>query len=228
MLTGVTCISYWEALRGEDIPAPRIVFLRVNDVPEPFVDLDPEERTRAERFASPALAQAFAARRSALRRVLGAVLGEAPSALKFATTGTGKPVLANHPNLHFNLSHNRDSIVIALSRAAPVGMDIEHLRPVPEYRAISADWVPAPRDETAFLAGWTAREAVLKAHARGITEIGNLNDLKVPEEGSGLCRRETALGPVVLTTGLLEPGLICTFCSSAADHPAPEGGKATP
>lgn len=93
----------------------------------------------------------------------------------------GKPFLADHPTIHFNLSHCRTAVACAVSRR-PIGVDIESRRPVSdalarhvlnaeEYHAVAT----AEDREIAFLTLWTRKEALLKLTGEGIR--GNLKDV---------------------------------------------------
>ena len=68
-------------------------------------------------------------------------------------TSLGKPYFPDFPEVHFNLSHTTGAVLVALS-GEPVGVDIEHIRPVSERamrrladvtteRAFFQSWAPA-------------------------------------------------------------------------------------
>ena len=77
----------------------------------------------------------------------------------------GKPYFPEHPDVHFNLSHTAGAVLVGLSDR-PVGVDIEHIRPVSQRtmrrladvgteRAFFQSWVR--REARADLAKWTAK-----------------------------------------------------------------------
>jgi 4'-phosphopantetheinyl transferase len=118
--------------------------------------------------------------RAPLRAVLAAYLGEAPDTLVLHTGEHGRPALAPpHDPLAFNWSHSGDRAVLAVARGIVPGIDLERLRPrpraleiarryfCPDEAAALAALEPARRDD-AFMALWTAKEAVLKATGRGL------------------------------------------------------------
>lgn len=92
----------------------------------------------------------------------------------------GRPHLgAAHAGFDANWSHSGRFLLMALGRDVRVGVDLEYLRPRPramdlaerfftpaESRALSA--LPPAQGEAAFVRLWCAKEAVLKAHGRGI------------------------------------------------------------
>ena len=90
----------------------------------------------------------------------------------------GKPRLADtSAAIHFSLAHSGPHVVVAMSRAAAVGVDVEHLKPNADYRPLyrrtltagEADAFHAggarPHD---FLRTWVRKEAVTKAVGTGI------------------------------------------------------------
>lgn len=145
--------------------------------------LDPAERERAARFHFPQHRERFAHGRGLLRHLLAHATGSDPSALRFDNGPQGKPRLAHpfaQPDLDFNLSHSGAWALLALSDGAAVGVDIEWPRPVPELHAIAArNFAPAEQAELAalpgalaadaFLAGWTRKEAFIKALGGGLS-----------------------------------------------------------
>jgi 4'-phosphopantetheinyl transferase len=80
--------------------------------------------------------------------------------------------------VHFNISHSRDRLLIAVSNSGPVGVDIEHLRPIDAAwlarnwfsRTERREWagVAAASRLEAFFHGWTRKEAFLKATGFGM------------------------------------------------------------
>lgn len=105
----------------------------------------------------------------------------------------GKPFLAHHPDVHFNLSHCKNGIAVAVDNA-PIGIDIESFRTADdalvrktmndsEIATINASDYPT----ATFIALWTQKEAVLKLRGTGI-----VNDLHRVLDGKGY-RLETAI-----------------------------------
>lgn len=95
----------------------------------------------------------------------------------------GKPFLANYPDVHFNMSHCRNAVAVAL-HDAPVGIDVESRRSVSravvervccrqELSVIDAAVDP----EMEFLRLWTQKEALLKCTGVGIRD--NMRDILV-------------------------------------------------
>ena len=104
----------------------------------------------------------------------------------FIRNEQGKPFLADHPEIHFNISHCKSGIAVAVSDH-PVGIDIE------SYRNVSESLIRYTMNEEecriihesddpirTFTEYWTKKEAVFKLRGTGITR--DLHDLlKGPE-----------------------------------------------
>jgi 4'-phosphopantetheinyl transferase len=147
--------------------------------------LHESELAACNRYVRECDRRAFASTRAALRCLLGRELGVAPRSLEFAASDLGKPELRDQRDLkmHFSVSHTDDCSLIAISRASPVGVDIERRRPVPERSQIAVQvfgadaaaylqHLPADRQDEAFLRLWTAGEACLKARGLGLVGAG--------------------------------------------------------
>jgi 4'-phosphopantetheinyl transferase len=114
------------------------------------------------------------------RIVLAGYLSCRPSDLRFELGRFGKPSLAPpHGDLEFNLSRCGDRCLIAVSRSAPVGVDVERVRPIGDVarmaaRVFSSAEACAIRSEQgdarlrAFFNCWTRKEACAKAIGLGL------------------------------------------------------------
>jgi len=81
-------------------------------------------------------------------------------------------------HLEFNLAHCGGDAVIALTDCAAIGVDIELLQPVPDVESLARlvfsdverrELELAPDPVSAFLNGWTRKEAYVKALGLGLT-----------------------------------------------------------
>lgn len=125
------------------------------------------------------------------RRLLSQVLGCAPDELDFAETEAGKPQVASPEvgrSLQFNVSHSGDWVLLALSRGAAVGVDVERHRAL-DYHELAkscfsaeefSTWSGLARvdRETVFYDIWTRKEAYLKAPGLGLGK--SLQEFSVP------------------------------------------------
>jgi len=139
------------------------------------------ELDRAGRFRFPAHRDRYIARHGILRLILGRYLDQDPGRLEFERGKFGKPSLKNNPALHFNDSHSGELALFAFTTLCPIGVDIECLRPIPEFENIAAQYfcsreielmrlLPPEKRMAAFYSCWTGKEAYLKATGEGISE----------------------------------------------------------
>jgi len=148
---------------------------------EGLVDcLDRDELVRAGRFRFERDRARFMAGRGVLRRILARYLDTAPRSVRFGYSRTGKPFLLPRCELHFNLSHAADLLVVAVSRNRRLGVDVESL-PLDVTGDPVAELVFSPAERTAlhgihasehcqlFAQLWTRKEAYIKADGRGMT-----------------------------------------------------------
>ncbi len=152
--------------------------------------------------------------REGLRKEYG--ITEAPV---FEYAEHGKPSIAGHPEIHFNMSHCREAALCVLSDR-PVGVDVESIR---EYRESLVHYTmndaevqlieQAERPDLEFIKLWTRKEAVLKLAGTGIMDdlkhvlektTSELTTVVGPEARYvySICR------PAYSETGILNPNVI--------------------
>ncbi|MFB6437024.1 4'-phosphopantetheinyl transferase family protein [Streptomyces sp. NPDC056411] len=135
--------------------------------------LGPEERQRGRR-ALPDDRRRFLIAHGATRAVLGGALGLPPERLRYTHGRWGKPALADHPQLCFNLSHSAELALLAVAARRAVGIDVERVRPADRshsagrwFPAAEADFVRAAagpeRSAARYARLWTRKEAWVKA-----------------------------------------------------------------
>ena len=120
---------------------------------------------------------------SRVRDWLGHAWQVPASALTLTRDAHGRPQLDGaHHHADVNWSHSGDWLIAAASERARVGIDIELLRPRAKALALARRFF-APEEtvaltalagtpaalETAFTRLWCAKEAMLKAHGRGLS-----------------------------------------------------------
>lgn len=152
--------------------------------------LSQQELERVSRFMFPKDQVRFTVCRYRMRRILGWYLGVQAKNVTFGSTGRNKPVLADHTTgITFNLSHTEGLACLAVTRNAPVGVDLECVRDIkddfiayalnPAEHAEVVSLASAER-QAAFLRYWTAKEAYLKAIGSGLWQSLKTFDVKVP------------------------------------------------
>jgi 4'-phosphopantetheinyl transferase len=159
--------------------------------------LSMDERMRAERFHFEEDGKRFIICRGILRTILGYYLGVEPSWFHFYYGKNKKPALADtfvKGDIHFNLSHSDGLALYAFTCNREIGVDIEHIRDIPEIEQIVARFfserenavfrtLPKSKKKEAFFSCWTRKEAFIKAMGNGLSWPLNRFDVSlVPGE----------------------------------------------
>lgn len=161
--------------------------------------LSPDERTRAAAFHFARDRSHFIAARGRVRELLAKYLGCAPAALRFALGSHGKPRLAGDleaNDLRFNVSHSHGRALLAVTRGAEVGVDLEQIRSDLDADGIVAGhfslaertaWqaLPEARRREAFFHGWVRKEAYVKARGEGLSREPSRYTVELEPEALG-------------------------------------------
>ncbi len=141
--------------------------------------LSDDELARAERLHSDVDRARYVVGRASLRYVLADRLGCSPAAIRLSYGRNGKPMLeGDRRHVEFNLAHSGGDAVIALADGADIGVDIELTRPIADIESLARlvfsdaerrELERAPTPVSAFLNGWTRKEAYVKALGLGLT-----------------------------------------------------------
>jgi 4'-phosphopantetheinyl transferase len=149
-------------------------------IPELWRILTEEERSRAQRFRLEKHQRRFILRHGMLREILGRYLEMAPEEVRLRNGPGGKPAVAGEdPMIRFNLSDSGGYALYAVARGREVGVDVEVIRSKPKAAALMNRFFSANEkaafqklgaDEqvSAFFAGWTRKEAYVKAIGKGL------------------------------------------------------------
>lgn len=138
-----------------------------------FTDAPPEDKTALHVW----IGKATLSHQEHLQQILRKYLKGAP--LKLESNAAGKPFLPGIP-LYFNLSDAEDWLAIVLSWEAPVGIDIEIVRPIEGMDQLITDCF-APREQAYVNASgkgrdlrfwqiWNRKEACFKALGLGLQD----------------------------------------------------------
>ncbi|HQE93533.1 MAG TPA: 4'-phosphopantetheinyl transferase superfamily protein [Anaerolineae bacterium] len=171
-----------------DLPADAVHVWRVDghvspdDVQRLADTLSPAEHARAARFRFPEHRERFIVAHGAVRDILSRYLDLPATQLIFSTNPYGKPTLAapDHAWLQFNLSHSGDLALVAVARDHPVGIDVEQMIPPEDFSRLVEQFfsvnenaafraLPESKRAAAFFAGWTRKEAYVKALGTGVS-----------------------------------------------------------
>lgn len=175
--------------------------------------LDASQRQRLSAIRDPQRRRDRLLAHALHRQVLGEALSLPPGHLPLFRCASGQPRLAI-PGLHTSLSHADEVIAIALSRGAPVGVDVE-MRATPSLQPI-ADLVCAPMElerlrctpssDAALLELWVRKEAALKAAGLGLSRPMSSFEAA---EGARLRLRDAQGEPVHMQVRLIEAAVDC-------------------
>lgn len=124
----------------------------------------------------------FYLRKGLTRIILSGFMNCPPEALAFYHDKNGKPYLvpADLNPVHFNLSHSRNYIYIAVAFDCEIGVDVETVRPDCRYSLLESSMFSLtelslfrsysrPGQISSFFKAWVQKEAVSKALGLGIS-----------------------------------------------------------
>lgn len=171
------------------MPAPgTIACWRVDlDLPEERVArlariLAADERERAARFILARERRRWVVARASVRILLARMCDIPAAAIRLAYGRHGKPMLVgpgSPPPVHFSVSHSEGLALIGVARDGPLGVDIEAVRPMPDFLDVASRYfAPAETSaiaearaherELAFYLCWIRKEAFAKALGEGL------------------------------------------------------------
>ncbi len=158
-------------------------FLDLDNAPDAVTSvLDGKERERAARFVNKLHAARFTAARGYLRTLLAASLDCGPQDIEFVYGEWGKPSLppSGARSIAFNLAHSCNKAVVAITQAQSVGVDIEAVKPIEDWRDLAERTfapaecrglfaLPESIQLDGFFATWTRKEAIIKFWGVGLS-----------------------------------------------------------
>ena len=144
--------------------------------------LSRDEIERAARFQSEGARSRFVLTRAWLRVILSRCLDTPPERSSFSLGAHGNPALGEgfrHRALSFNVSHSEGSALIGLATGRAIGVDIEQVRPMPNFAEIASGYfseaemhaitaLPEADRLRGFFRCWTRKEAFMKATGDGM------------------------------------------------------------
>jgi 4'-phosphopantetheinyl transferase len=152
--------------------------------------LSSDEIERANRYYFERHRRRFIVARVRLRQILARYLSLDPMKICFDYNEQGKPMIkAPSTNLQFNLTHSKESGLLALCHHHPVGIDIEFFSARPfigigkqlfsdaEIQALKK--LPSYLLPAAFFHIWSQKEALIKAIGLGLSYPTKAVDLPI-------------------------------------------------
>ncbi len=144
--------------------------------------LDEDERHRLGRFRREEDARCYLLAHGLLRSVLAERTGQPPHQIAFTVNAWGKPALRDTAGraLHFNLSHTRGLVALAVCDTAELGIDVEATSQDIDVSDLARKYfsahecafleaTPADRRLARFIELWTLKEAWIKAVGQGLS-----------------------------------------------------------
>ncbi|AYJ90999.1 4'-phosphopantetheinyl transferase superfamily protein [Bacillus safensis] len=194
---------------------------------KPFVSS--EKRAAAERFRFLIDARRTLLGEVLVRQTIHDMYDLPMDQIVFETEGNDKPVVRQLPSFHFNLSHSGNWVVCAVDDA-PVGIDIEEIKPIDlaiAKRFFSADEYqdllsqPAERQEAYFFHLWSMKEAFIKLTGKGLSYGLSSFTARLSEDGQAELTLPDHEAPCFVQTYSLDPAYqmaVCTRKSAAAEN----------
>jgi 4'-phosphopantetheinyl transferase len=144
--------------------------------------LSNEEHTHVSKLLTDSLRTEYLAAHALLRAALSSYVGVDPAAWTFGVGVSGKPKItrpAIYRSIRFNLSHTSGLVVVLISCAGVVGVDVENTARTVDVMQVARHFFSnqeqaclkdlSPKARRArFFAQWVAREAYLKGVGKGV------------------------------------------------------------
>ncbi|MDX2503122.1 MAG: 4'-phosphopantetheinyl transferase superfamily protein [Gammaproteobacteria bacterium] len=194
--------------------------------------LSADEKARAERFKFAIHRHRFIVFHGFMRVVLAKYLKIDPSLIQYKKGEKGKPSLSGSlfQLLKFNLSHTQDLAVLAVTREAEVGVDIEHMERKTDWQGICQRFFTEPEQKAlfslsvkkqsrAFYELWTRKEAYMKVLGTGLALSPTEFTLTVPPEQPALIKHHSRKYPGIKEVGFASitlPDTLNSYCATVA------------
>ena len=156
-------------------------------------EISSEQKVRIERLARKSDRRRAQAAEVLMRRVLSSHMGVSEGEIIVERDQFNKPFLPG-ADIFFNLSHSADRVVCAVG-TAPLGVDLEKIRPLPEMMEIVTRYFstgeqlamascPEPDRLDYFFLLWTLKESFIKANGKGLSVPLSSFSISITEDGS--------------------------------------------
>ena len=182
----------------------------------------PDEARQIERYRNSADRQRSAVGKVMTRMILASRIGVLAGEVEIGRQPFGKPVVvcSSEPRPQVNVSHSGGLVVIAVADA-PVGVDVEEIRPIPQLDSLLRDAL-SPEEGThvrasddpdlEFFRIWTAKESYLKATGEGIRALPDVSLTHLSSPVRRLLRGEVAASGWALQPFCPAPGHVASVC----------------
>jgi 4'-phosphopantetheinyl transferase len=163
---------------------PKIYYIPLSEISDQeffryyHTNLSEEDRGIIGKYSVKRLKE-YVVGRALLKLALKLEMGLDIEILKLAKNPYGKPFLEEYEDIHFNISHSEDLVMVILSDTSPVGLDVEFVGKdyldvmdevfsIEEIKHIQSY---STKEEMiySFFKLWTKKEAIIKADGRGFS-----------------------------------------------------------
>jgi 4'-phosphopantetheinyl transferase len=146
--------------------------------------LSAAERAKHSQFRFERDRRQYLVTRALVRTVLSRYVAVEPQDWKFTPTAFGRPQIANENvdarAVTFNIAHTRGLIVLGITRARALGVDVENVRVREACVEIADRWfapeevtalheLPPEQQQRRFFEYWTLKESYIKARGMGLS-----------------------------------------------------------
>lgn len=156
-----------------------VVDLNAERYDEYWSVLDAVEQSQVHKISNDARRKEYVHIHAQLRYKLANIIQQAPEKIVIERTESGKPYLADYPDLVFNISHTKDLFLIAIAKNCQLGIDVEQRRSRLNLNGLVSKcfseeeqtyWRQLADLEqlSTFYKYWTRKEAFVKATGQGI------------------------------------------------------------
>lgn len=189
--------------------------------------LSDDERKRASGFQFRPHARRYIVTRGRLRELLAKYLGVRTGGIRLHAGAHGKPYMVSpRADLHFNVSHAHELAAIGIRWGAPLGVDVERIRPsLDVYKMAPLCFSPAELREFSrlpagdvletFFVGWTRKEAYTKAIGLGAAIAAGQFDVSLSDwrhKNPSVVRRRKTSYPWQVCTWMPERDYMASLC----------------
>jgi len=160
------------SLEGDRLPVWCIDLSDVKECELLESTLSTEEKSRADSYRYQRDRDTYVTCRGLLRVLLGFYSGENPKDVEIMASPSGKPITGDA--VDFSVSHSSRYVLIGFSEDGSIGVDVEHVHPLPLLSEMVARLFPPsqtgyimglPEEERLrlYIKAWTINESIKKA-----------------------------------------------------------------
>ncbi|WP_413702142.1 4'-phosphopantetheinyl transferase family protein [Psychromonas sp. KJ10-10] len=167
---------------------------------EIYALLNSEEQNKVARYRLDKAKHTALITRAFIRLLLSQYTAVKPQQWQFSVSKLGKPEISNSPlPLRFNLSHNNELIICALTLSKDIGCDIENLGRKINIEAITkrffspSEYQLIKANPSQFFQYWTLKEAFVKATGLGISQGLDTFSFEIHKPNSKDCHDNISL-----------------------------------